>query len=993
MKRILQINVGVGRAAQDLALATASQLAADLLVISEQNHNRQESDGWFADTSSRSAVAALGATPVDRWGPVARGFRWVESSGFRLYSCYWTPNCHIAEFNDFLLRLEISVRTSTLPTIVAGDFNAKSRIWGSDRDDPRGTLLADLMSALDMAVCNAGNAPTFVRGSSESHIDVTFASNRIRGSIHNWRVSDAESLSLHKYIVFEIGTDAAQTQQRNNGWAVGNINRTMLSMALAVAPPISTTGTDANEEAVQLVSWMTQAVSRCTPKRHQGAGRHPAYWWNNEIGGLRKECLKARRLFQRKRNSPNEDLCRELQGRWKGLRKSLAIAIKAAKEKAWAELISIVDKDPWGKPFKIIMKRLRRPKPIPGIELPGRLEAIVDTLFPDGQAPVHTIGSPDMDVDVQAPFTISEITAAARSLPNGKAPGPDGIPNEVIKVATSVDPQRFQSAFNLCISEGKFPKIWKKGRLVLLQKPGKPLDNPSAYRPICLLDGCGKLLEKLIAERLRGHLINEYAIADNQYGFRRGRSTLDALGHLKRIVSTATHGHVYHHRLVGMLTLDVRNAFNSAPWKSIVEAVRTKNAASPLRRVIEAYLSERVIEVANHSGNKRFDKPLSCGVPQGSVLGPDLWNLLYDDLLRLEMPAGVELIAFADDVAVLSTQTMPMLLEESLEEAFTTINEWMTEHGLSLAADKSEALVITKKRVRNKIVVRCAGHAIASKPSLRYLGVQIDMKLGFAEHAELASERAAIAAKQLGFIMPNTGGPRQKSRRLLASVVTSRLLYAAPFWFETMLARGWKKMAAVHRRSQLRVACCYRTVSHGAAAVVSGIPPIHLLAKERTEVYKGSTVEEAKRSLLDVWQKEWDSCPEGRWTHKLIGNIEVWHSRRFGNVTFHMSQILTGHGCFSAYLKRFKIQDSDCCAQCGHSPDNAEHGFFRCDAWENWRRQTCAEIGVDELSPENLVERMLLSPDSWTVISRLMSRIMGTRESEERLRQMQPTPP
>jgi len=145
------------------------------------------------------------------------------------------------------------------------------------------------------------------------------------------------------------------------------------------------------------------------------------------------------------------------------------------------------------------------------------------------------------------------------------------------------------------------------------------------------------------------------------------------------------------------------------------------------------------------------------------------------------MPTRVELIAFADDVVVISTASVPALLEESLEETFQTINEWMTAHGLELVADKSEALVITKRRVRNEMSVLCAGHMVKSQRSLRYLGVQIDKTLGFAEHANLVSARAAEAARQLGHLMPNLRGPRQKSRRLLSSIVTSRMLYAALF--------------------------------------------------------------------------------------------------------------------------------------------------------------------------------------------------------------------
>jgi len=831
---------------------------------------------------------------------------------------------YLAEFKDFLLRLERSIRTSSLSVIAAGDFNAKSRTWGSPREDERGTLLADLMSALDMQACNMGSTPTFVRGTSEFIIDTTFASARIRGNVTNWRVLDDESLSLHKYITFDVGANIPTAETPHRGWTTRNLNKDVLAMALAAAPCPQRSSNDAEGEATQLVAWMTQAADSCMGKRRPGTGRPPVPWWSQDIGTLRSDCLKARRTFQRKRARLGDEGSQEHQERWKILRKSLAKAIKEAKEKSWAELIAMVDDDPWGKPYKVVMKRLRRHKPIPGIELPGRLESVVGALFPSVQnRTLEAMQIPD-DVDTD-PFSIEEILAAARSLPNNKAPGPDEVTNEIIKVAVSCDSHKFHRAMNNCLQGGRFPARWKHGKLVLIRKLGKPLDNPSAYRPICLLDGCGKLLEKLVVARLRDHLTGDLAIADNQYGFRRGRSTLDALGRLKSIVRSATPGHAYHHKLVGMLTLDVKNAFNSAPWEFILAAARAKRVPGGLQKMLESYLSERTIEVSTPTGGNTFAREMSCGVPQGSVLGPDLWNLLYDGLLKIDLPVGVDLIAFADDVAIISTASVPVLLEERLAETFNIISEWMSAHGLELAAEKTEAIVITRRRVHNEISVLCAGHTVKSQPSLRYLGVQIDKKLGFAEHADLVAGRAATAIRQLGFIMPNLRGPRQKSRRLLSCVATSRLLYAAPFWTDTMQARGWKKLAAVHRRSQLRVACCYNTVSYGAAAVVSGIPPIHLLAKERTDIHNGRSREEARGDLIENWSREWERCSEGRWTYKIIGDIGKWVSRKFGEVTFHTTQVLTGHGCFAAYLRRFHLQESDRCALCGYAPDDAEH--------------------------------------------------------------------
>uniref|UniRef100_A0A2S2P3N9 Putative RNA-directed DNA polymerase n=1 Tax=Schizaphis graminum TaxID=13262 RepID=A0A2S2P3N9_SCHGA len=214
------------------------------------------------------------------------------------------------------------------------------------------------------------------------------------------------------------------------------------------------------------------------------------------------------------------------------------------------------------------------------------------------------------------------------------------------------------------------PPSWKIGKLVLIPNPGKPLDSPSAYRPICLLDGCGKLFEKLITNKLREHLVGDHEISDNQFGFRRGRSTIGALERLKSYVRATTAGHHVHHKLVGMLTLDVRNAFNSAPWVAIVEAAKSREVPPGLLSILEDYLSNRVVLVSSPSSSSDFAHNMSCGVPQGSVLGPELWNLMYDGLLKIKMPERVHLLAFADDVAVLATHQILFVLEEKLDEVY-----------------------------------------------------------------------------------------------------------------------------------------------------------------------------------------------------------------------------------------------------------------------------------------------------------------------------------
>jgi len=124
------------------------------------------------------------------------------------------------EFEAFLSSLEVSVMGATRPVVIAGDFNSKSPEWGSPFEDRRGRALADLLASLGLMLCNEGNKPTFVRGASEFHLGLTLATQAVVGNIPGWTILDEESLSLHKYIMFNVNARRGQQKLKaKKGWA------------------------------------------------------------------------------------------------------------------------------------------------------------------------------------------------------------------------------------------------------------------------------------------------------------------------------------------------------------------------------------------------------------------------------------------------------------------------------------------------------------------------------------------------------------------------------------------------------------------------------------------------------------------------------------------------------------------------------------------------------------------------------------------------------
>jgi len=427
-----------------------------------------------------------------------------------------------------------------------------------------------------------------------------------------------------------------------------------------------------------------------------------------------------------------------------------------------------------------------------------------------------------------------------------------------------------------------------------------------------------------------------------------------------------------------IVTLDIKNAFNSAQWSCIMAELRCMGVPPYIRRVIRSYFRNRIQTYGTQDGPRTYR--VTGGVPQGSVLGPTLWNIMYDGILRLQLPEGANAIGFADDVAVVVVAKHLEDLTWIADKAIAILCSWLSSVGLTLADQKTEVVLLSSRKRTESITLTVGDAEILSQSSVRYLGVHIDSRLTFRDHLQKVSEKAAKVVTALSRIMPNIGGPRQNRRKLLASVTTSIMMYAAPVWADSVRTTSYKRqLVSVYRRSALRVVCGFRTVSYEAACVLSGMVPIELLAEERRRMYcRGRqnsatdrqmvTMEEKDRTS-SAWQDRWDKVDKGRWTHRLIPNIKEWTSRRHGELDYYVTQFLTGHGCFRAYQHRFKIDDNPSCPACIESIEDAEHVLFVCPRFQVERAELQTSLGR-HLEPENLVSLMTETREAWDAVSR-----------------------
>lgn len=1002
MTKILQINTNRSHDALDLALATARNLSVDLILISEPNKKLIEKKGWLSDSRKDSCIVILNSDIKIIERGEGEGFTYIKTQEFSIFSCYSSGNRELSELEDMLDQMSAIIRRGNNKCIVAGDFNSKSPLWGMSKTDARGAKMEEWVAQLDLLPLNEGSKPTFQCENYGSVLDLTLVNQEFKNRISDWMVLEDESLSDHNFILFTIAKSVSHNKKRleKEGWHTKNLDEAKL------ANVVTKTSWEGVISAGEFSSILKQICNNTLQKKGKGKKFKPVYWWNSVIAFKRNECVRKRRCYTRamKKNS-SLAITGHLWLEFQITRKDLRNEIKKAKRQSWKKLVEEVENDIWGDGYQITMKCTI------GYPQPNRLtmDAMVNVtrhLFPpavplidrdldddldvitegrDGNKTVINVcdnNGCDSDPVIFLDFSNKELEEASNKLKAKKAPGPGLIPSEVLKMVSKISPGNVLGIYNNLAKEGNFPTQWKIAELILLSKSKELLEDPSSFRPICLLDVEGKLYELLLAARLDEEIERTGGLSEQQYGFRSGRQTIDAIKRVVEIADEADSFSWKYRRICAAITLDVKNAFNCASWEQILKAMEKRGIDRSLYRIISSYLSERKIVLKTQEEEKVLE--VQRGVPQGSVLGPKLWNILYDGLFKVKLPDGVTLVGFADDVIMLVTAKTEDAIMEKGNLALQKVAEWMSGQHLELAPHKSEAVLLTKKRKMGPIQFVLGENIIQPIRAVKYLGVWLDTKLTFSEHIDRTVEKTSKTISALSKIMPNINGPKSSKRKILASVVHSKILYAAPVWHKAMENKKLaSKLLSLQRTMAIRVSSAYRTISGAAVRVIASIPPIDLMVEERTNRYEGSAKNEARRKLMESWQHRWEQGDTGRWTYRLIPRIEAWIERPYGEVDYYLTQALSGHGNFNKYLWEKRRRDTAECRYC-REDDDVEHTLFECPRWrvirEEHKERTALQFDISYVQ-----NKLISKKEEWIEMYKTIRKILETKEKEEEL--------
>ena len=356
---------------------------------------------------------------------------------------------------------------------------------------------------------------------------------------------------------------------------------------------------------------------------------------------------------------------------------------------------------------------------------------------------------------VSADFVFDELSA----LNVNKSSGLDDIAPRFLKDGAFQLAPIITHIINLSIESSIVPHDLKLAKVIPLFKKKSRLEIGN-YRPVSLLNSVSKILEKCIYIQLESYLSSHNLIYNYQSGFRHGYSTDTCLIYLTDFIrSQIDKGHY-----VGMLLLDVQKAFDSVNHEILCYKLECMGIKSDW---FKSYLSDRKQLVSIDDIHSDL-KPLSCGVPQGSLLGPLLYLCYSNDMVT---SVKNKLLLYADDSVIISSHINPDVISDELSSDLRTCNNWLINNKLSLHVGKTELILFGSRRKLKKasnFSITYKDHVIKPVSNLKYLGVQLDQHLS---GEVMAEETLKKATSRLKFLYRHSNFFNQKLRKSLCSAL------------------------------------------------------------------------------------------------------------------------------------------------------------------------------------------------------------------------------
>ena len=347
--------------------------------------------------------------------------------------------------------------------------------------------------------------------------------------------------------------------------------------------------------------------------------------------------------------------------------------------------------------------------------------------------------------------------------------------------------------FRLSLEQGIVPQEWKEARVAPLFKKGKR-DRPDNYRPVSLTSIVGKVFESIVKDSIVEHLERHCLINSSQHGFMKGRSCLtNLLSFIETVTMSVDEGSP-----VDIVYLDFAKAFDKVPYQRLFKKLEAHGVSGFILNWIKDWLSSRRQKVCIGHADSEW-RPVTSGVPQGSVLGPVLFLVYINDLdNNLISKIG----KFADDTKLCKSINNLDDMKD-LQNDLDSLHEWSVRWQMTFNTDKCIVMHVGSNNPKNKYVL--GNQELKSSDKEKDLGVLMDSSLKFSEQCKAAVKSAN---RNLGLIK-RTVKSRSKEVivKLYKALVRPKLEYCVQAW-RPFLRKDIDSLERIQRRATKMITGC-----------------------------------------------------------------------------------------------------------------------------------------------------------------------------------------
>ena len=582
---------------------------------------------------------------------------------------------------------------------------------------------------------------------------------------------------------------------------------------------------------------------------------HKKPWFDSECKAVKHELLVTYRTYR------EQNLTR-IPSDWFTLKKKYKALVKRkklqAQKETWQCLITASNLKDSASFWKIVTKGTLN-------HIPKQDFYILPSIWEEHFRSIYTVHSAstltsqnDLDhIPEWPPVTIREILMLIKQLKPGKAPGTDYIPPDLIMSNADWWAPVLASLFTWIDKTACFPEDWGLAIVVPIYKRGNRGD-PANYRPISLLNTISKLYARHLLGKLQDWLLDENILAEEQAGFRLGRSTIDQgliLHHLASKYSALKGGALY------AAFIDFKSAFDLIPrerlWTKFEITSIDKRLLLLMRRLHE---NTHLRVLCNSVGILSNQVSVLNGVRQGCILAPTLFNFYINGLVgNLSNPnfhqpklasRPISTLLYADDAVLLSTTCVGF---RRLLRSFST---YCNEEQLIINYAKTKIMVVSRRRIKHKWSLN--GHPVEQVACYKYLGIVFHSSGSWVTHVNHAAMNAQKNTVAITRFFHTVGGKHVPSvLQVFKARTISQMLYGSQLFAYANL-RPLEIVQTKFVRDILGVPPC---TSNVALRLEVGLKSIKAQAKVLMLIYWIKLIFSleglAPLILLDSFQSEW----------------------------------------------------------------------------------------------------------------------------------------